>query len=42
MIFFRFYDPVNTSDYSNLPLPETNNPVFDEARDYRESLRIRD
>ena len=37
MIFFRFYDPVNTSDYSNLPLPETNNSVFKEARKIRDA-----
>lgn len=37
MIFFRFYNPVNKSDYSYLP-NHPDNPAFAKVRAYRDSL----
>lgn len=39
MIFFRFYDIHNRPDYSHLDYNQSD-PIFKEAREYRESLNI--
>lgn len=38
MIFIRFFDPVDTADYSHLP-SHPNDPIFAEVFAFRESLR---
>jgi hypothetical protein len=37
MLFFRFYDKHNRTDYSHLDYKQ-GDPIFQEARDFRESL----
>jgi hypothetical protein len=37
MIFFRFGDPINPSDYSHMRLSQ-DDPIFDNAKKFRDSL----
>lgn len=37
MLFFRFFNPVETSDYSHMALQQSD-PIFDEVKAFRDSI----
>lgn len=39
MMFFRFFDPINTSDYSYLP-HHPDDPIFAEVKAFKDSLSL--